>query len=101
MARVLGKSVIVCDSMVDGIPQGRVHTILLEDHEPVPISADELEAFLFGHADAKPMFATVMLDALDEEVSTDKAQKLLACLDAIKESAQSDAVKFVKGRFAK
>lgn len=83
MARALGKSVTVCDSVLDGVPQGSVHTILLDDSEEVPVSAEAVKALLAATAveDAK---VAAVLDAAPVSKGADPVPDLIAQLDALK-----------------
>lgn len=46
MARNLQKKVVLCDSLVDGVPTGNVHEILLDDTDSVPKTIEEVEVLV-------------------------------------------------------
>lgn len=110
MPRVFGKSVTVSDSILDGVPQGRVHTILFDDDEAIPLTADEVEEFLTVQADTTPAILDASLEAAmleapiakgaseTAETIEDKVQTVLGVLDALKASADPEAVDWTNRR---
>lgn len=96
MPRNLNKSVTVCDSVMDDIPQGRVFVLLIDDNEPTPLTHDALEEFLAKESDSHDIVGEKIIEAaLDAPDELDKNKMLLATLDALvaDKSPESEAWK--------
>src|SRR5690349_8388155 len=104
MPRQLSKTVTISDDIVDDVPTGHVHTILIDDDEPVPTTPEEVQELLARDLDATPAVMEVALegvvkaDSTDEE--TDETKVLLAALDALAVSKDVDAKAWTEKRLA-
>lgn len=92
--------VTVSDAIVDGVPEGRVHTLILPD-DKVAVTADELEAVLTDDSDEHEVVADAAMAAamdLPEEKQDDKGQHILGILDAMVADESPEAKAWVEKR---